>query len=80
MNGNQPLIRLQRTTSPPAGVVTTLVTADELPALQSMAAELGIQISQLPAPAPELPTAGEEGEVADVEAARQGLEDLFNLF
>ncbi|KAL4447639.1 hypothetical protein ABPG75_004858 [Micractinium tetrahymenae] len=66
------------------GVVTTLVTEDQLPALQSMAAELGIGVSlEAPLP-PELPPAAaeEEGEGlgVDVETARRGLEDLFNLY
>lgn len=59
-----------------AGVVTTLVTPEQLPALQSMAAELGITITELPPPPPELPSEAD----ADVEAARRGLEDLFNLY
>lgn len=59
-----------------AGVVTTLVTPDQLPALQSMAAELGISIAELPPPPPELPAEA----ATDVEAARRGLEDLFNLY
>lgn len=62
----------------PAGVVTTLVTPQELPALQSMAAELGIAIVEEPALPPELPQQPEAAD-ADVEAARRGLEDLFNL-
>ncbi|KAL4428688.1 hypothetical protein ABPG77_009794 [Micractinium sp. CCAP 211/92] len=66
------------------GVVTTLVTDEQLAALQGMAAELGINIAmQTPVP-PELPTAAaaeEEGVLGvDVETARRGLEDLFNLY
>ena len=57
-------------------MVTTLVTPDQLPALQSMAAELGISIAELPPPPPELPAEA----ATDVEAARRGLEDLFNLY
>lgn len=67
----------------PAGVVTTLVTDEQLPALQSMAAELGINIAmQTPLP-PELPAAAAAEQEAlgmDVETARRGLEDLFNLY
>ena len=69
---------------PPArpGVVTTLVTEAQLPALQAMAAELGIDVTPAPPPPPELPLGAEgEGEGSvDVETARQGLEDLFNLY
>jgi hypothetical protein len=61
-------------------VVTTLVTAEQLPQLQAMAEELGIKVAQVAAPAPELPGAVEEGAEVDVDAARRGLEDLFNLF
>jgi hypothetical protein len=44
-----------------------------------MAEELGIELAQVAAPAPELP--GQvEGAAVDVDAARRGLEDLFNLF
>lgn len=59
-----------------AGVVTTLVTEAELPRLQAMAAELGVALSLLPPLPPELPADPE----ADVEAARRGLEDLFNFY
>lgn len=52
--------------------------------LQTMAAELGITIVQQAALAPELPGAVAEGEGLEapeyVEAARRGLEDLFNLY
>ena len=62
-----------------AGVVTTVVTREELPRLQAMASELGVAVSeQAPLP-PELPAEVEGGE-ADVDAARRGLEDLFNLY
>lgn len=60
----------------PAGVITTLVTPDQLPALQSMAAELGISIVEVPPLPAELPAEAD----TDVEAARRGLEDLFNLY
>lgn len=63
-----------------AGVVTTLVTAEQLPQLQAMAEELGIEVTQVAAPAPELPGAVVEGEELNVDAAKRGLEDLFNLF
>ena len=59
--------------------MTTLVTPEELTALQTMAAELGITVADTPPPPPELP-ADAEAAGADVEAARRGLEDLFNLF
>lgn len=60
------------------------MTDEQLAALQGMAAELGINIAmQTPVP-PELPTAAaaeEEGVLGvDVETARRGLEDLFNLY
>lgn len=70
-----------------AGVVTTLVTEEELPALLTMAAELGVNMAQqapLPSDLPVLNAAegGEQGgdAAANVDAARQGLEDLFNLY
>ena len=63
----------------PAGVVTTLVTEHELPQLEAMASELGIRLGRIVPPPPELlPDA--EGAEADLEAARRGLEDLFNLY
>ena len=62
-----------------AGVVTTLVTPGQLPALQSMAAELGITIAELPPPPPELLSEG-SGAESDLDTARRGLEDLFNLY
>lgn len=63
--------------SPPTGVVTTLVTPEQLPALRSMAAELGISFAELAPLPPELPA---EADAEEVEAARRGLEDLFNLY
>lgn len=68
-----------------AGVVTTLVTEEELPALLTMAAELGVAVEQQAPLPPELPAVGEAAEpgaepAVDVEAARRGLEDLFNLY
>lgn len=73
-----PLLMPASTRVCPAGVVTTLVTPEQLPALQSMAAELGITIAELPPPPPELPSEAEAE--SDLERARQGLEDLFNLY
>lgn len=60
--------------------MTTLVTPEELPALQSMAAELGITIAQEAPLPPELPASVDEESPVDVEAARRGLEDLFRLY
>lgn len=62
-----------------AGVVTTVVTREELPRLQAMASELGVAVSEQAPLLPELPAEVEGGE-ADVDAARRGLEDLFNLY
>lgn len=56
-----------------SGVVTTLVTPEQLPALQAMAEALDLALQEAPEPAPEPVDAG------DLEAAKQGLEDLFNL-
>lgn len=50
-----------------------------MPRLQAMATELGIQVTLQAPPPTEMPADGEAAE-ADVEAARRGLEDLFNLF
>ncbi len=62
-----------------AGIVTTLVTRDELPQLERMAAELGVTVEEQASLPPELPAEGESSDT-DVDAARRGLEDLFNLY
>jgi hypothetical protein len=69
------------------GIVTTLVTAEEVAELQAQAQRLGITVSEVAAPPPvalsplvaesedpQAPPAPEK-----VDALRKGLEDLFNL-
>lgn len=76
--------RAGRIGSTSGGVVTTIVTPGQLASLQEMAAELGVELTEAEdaaAPPAETPGADgtEGGSVADVEKARKGLEDLFNL-
>lgn len=58
-------------------MVTTLVTQEELPRLEAIAAELGIDVKMLLPIQLDLPAGADEG---DTEATRRGLEDLFNLY
>ena len=64
--------------------MTTLVAPDQAPAARELAAGLGLQLLELPEPrAPDLARAlqpGSEPTPADVDAAKRGLDDLFNLF
>ena len=63
-----------------AGTVTTLAAPGQAEAVRQMAAGLGLELVELPEPcAPDL-APGEGGEPADVEAAKRGLDDLFNLY
>lgn len=63
-----------------AGTVTTLAAPGQADAVRQMAAGLGLELAELPEPrAPDL-APGDGGAPADVEAAKRGLEDLFNLY
>eukprot|EP00887_Chlorella_sp_A99_P003266 scaffold9.g3266.t1 len=62
--------RAGRIGSPVKGVVTTLVTPDQLPALQAIAGQLGLEMAQAAEPPPTL------ADPADIEAAKKGLEDM----
>jgi hypothetical protein len=59
-----------------------MVTPEELPGLLRTAAALGVELEQQEEPAPDAaalePAA--EGDEPQVEAARQALEDLFNMY
>ncbi|KAK9828026.1 hypothetical protein WJX81_001394 [Elliptochloris bilobata] len=72
--------RAGRIGAPRPGTVTTLAAPDQADAVRQMAAGLGLQLAELAEPrAPDL-AQGDGGEPADVDAAKRGLEDLFNLF
>lgn len=69
--------------------MTTIVTPEQLPQLLAMAQQLNITLTQeqVEQPQPQLQEQGPlesavqtEGEVVDLEAARKGLDDLFNLY
>jgi superfamily II DNA/RNA helicase len=68
--------RTGRIGAPPGlrGVVTTMVTEDEIPALGALAEQLGVEIVRQEPPI--APVAVEDG---DTEEARKALEDLFNF-
>lgn len=68
-------MRLLRGVCDGAGTVTTLITKDQLQELEGIAKELDIVLEFLPEPTV---TGGTLEE--DIEAAKKGLEDLFNLF
>ena len=57
--------------------MTTLVSPDEVPQLEAMAAEMGIELQRLPEP-PALEPAAVEG--ADLEDVKRGLDDIYQLF
>jgi hypothetical protein len=59
-----------------AGIVTTLVTPEELPQLLRIAEELNIEIREVQPPPPDVPDLAEP----DIDKQRKGLEDLFNLY
>ncbi|KAK9816599.1 hypothetical protein WJX72_002558 [[Myrmecia] bisecta] len=65
--------RAGRIGSPVKGIVTTLVTQEELPALLKMAEELNFELKEVAEPSREV----REG---DVDSAKRDLEDLYNLF
>lgn len=66
---------------PCAGVITTLVAPPEVAAMQQLAVELEIKLQQIEQPAPALTTAQDlEMGTADITTAKQGLEDMYNLF
>jgi hypothetical protein len=67
--------------------VTTLCMPDQVPAMRALAAELGIELEEVPEPPPVVGAPGEggaDGDGADAAGAQaatvQSLEDLFNLF
>lgn len=55
--------------------MTTLVTADEVPALMDLAGQLGLSITVQAAPGTVLTQADD----SNIESLRKGLEDLYNL-
>ena len=61
-----------------AATVTTLVTPEEAQRLQAMAADLGIQLQEIAEPPP--PVLSADSDAVDVDSARRGLDDLFNLY
>ena len=67
-----------------AGIVTSVVTPEELGQLEGMAAELGVDLEQQPEPAVSVqPLSVDELDTADprlLDSAKQGLEDLFNMY
>ena len=66
-----------------AGVITTLVTREHVPDLQDLAQELKLELVKVTEPVVE-PLQSPEGDshnaAADVDKAKQGLEDIFNLY
>lgn len=58
------------------GIITTVVSAAELPQLQAIAQELNIRLEQA---AEVLPAGKGSAESANVEDTRKDLEDLFTL-
>jgi superfamily II DNA/RNA helicase len=70
--------RSGRIGSTASGIVTTLVTAQELPRLQELAQQLGVEMRG--EQAPEGLLAQEQGtDQPDLERLRRGLEDLYSL-
>lgn len=66
-----------------AGVITTLVTQQHVPLLLELAQELKVQLAEASEPATDpLQMPGDEGSTLapDVDKAKQGLEDIFNLY
>ena len=60
-------------------MTTLVVEGEEAAALEALAVQLGIQVVQQVALPPDVLPMELEGE-GDVEAARKGLDDLFNLY
>lgn len=66
-----------------AGVITTLVTEEHVPELLGIAQELKVDMNQAPEPMVEplqVPDNGDSDLAPDVDKAKQGLEDIFNLY
>ncbi len=66
-----------------AGTVTPLAAPDQAAAVREAAAELGLELGDLPEPAALAlapGAAGGDSAPADVDAAKRGLEDIFHLF
>ena len=66
-----------------AGVITTLVTEEHVPELLGIAQELKVDMHQAPEPVVEplqVPDNGDSDLAPDVDKAKQGLEDIFNLY
>jgi hypothetical protein len=59
-----------------AGIVTTLVSSEQLDRLQAIAKELKLNLSEVPEPPMDMSIDIEEG---DVETAKKNLDDLYNL-
>lgn len=71
------------TSSSDAGVITTLVTEQHVPELLQLAQELKVHMTETPEPPTEplqMPDNGEAPSAPDVDKAKQGLEDIFNLY
>jgi len=60
---------------PHAGLVTTMVTLEQLERLQEIAAELELNITEQPEPPLDIQVDTE----GDIETAKKGLDDLYNL-
>jgi hypothetical protein len=64
--------------------VTTLCMPDQVPAMRALAAELGVELEEVPEPPPAVGAPREDGSDGDAAGAQaatvQSLEDLFNLF
>jgi superfamily II DNA/RNA helicase len=73
--------RSGRIGSTAGGIITTLVTGEELPRLQELGRRLGveIQVEQAPEGVLAQQVAGGGQEPPDLEKLRRGLEDLYSL-
>ena len=60
---------------PHAGLVTTMVTSEQFDRLQEIAAELELNITEQPEPPLDIQIDTE----GDIETAKKGLDDLYNL-
>ncbi len=61
---------------PHAGIVTTLVTQEQVPELLAIAEELTLNLTELPQPPADALTDFEEG---NIDTAKKTLDDLYNL-
>lgn len=59
-----------------AGIVTTLVTQEQLPELLSIAKELNLNMAELPQPPADTL---EDLEAGNIDTAKKNLDDLYNL-